>query len=224
MRNEHHDIAHAYNVRSAWALLTLGRLLGEKTYEQVALANADWTVGQQTANGFFLNNIFEPGRNANTHGIAYVLQGLFEIHLISGRDSYLAVVRRTAERIVSVYGARRRLVSEIGENWEFLSRHVCLTGYAQLASVFFKLYCLEGDKRYLNAGLNLLDDVAATQDVTSSRKPHYGGIKGSHPIYGRYAPLQYPNWATKFFIDALLAKQGALNAPTDRLPLQLSAG
>ena len=58
----------------------------------------------------------------------------------------------------------------------------------------------------------------------SLRKPHYGGIKGSFPVYGRYAPLQYPNWATKFFIDALLAKQGALNAPTGRLPLQLSAG
>jgi hypothetical protein len=60
--------------------------------------------------------------------------------------------------------------------------------------------------------------------VTSLAKPHYGGIKGSQPIYGRYAPLQYPNWATKFFIDALIAKERALNAPTDRFPLQLSAG
>lgn len=224
VRNEHHDMAHAYNVRSAWALLTLGRLLRDDRFEKVALGNADWTVAQQRENGFFLNNVFEPGWNANTHGIAYVLQGLLEIHCISGRESYLAAVRRTAERIVSVYGARRQLVSEIGENWTFLSRHLCLTGYAQLAIVFFKLYRLQGDTRFLNAGLNLLDDVAATQDVTSTSRPHYGGIKGSFPIYGRYAPLQYPNWATKFFIDALLAKQGALNAATDRLPVQLSAG
>lgn len=224
VRNEHYDMAHAYNVRSAWALLTLGRLLGEKAYENVALANADWTVAQQTANGFFLKNIFQPGWNANTHGIAYVLQGLLEIHCISGRETYLTAVRRTAERIVSVYGTKRRLVSEIGENWEFLSSHLCLTGYAQLAIVFFRLYGLEGNERYLNAGLNLLDDVAVTQDVTSPGRPHYGGIKGSLPIYGRYSPLQYPNWATKFFIDALLAKQGALNVPTDRFPLQLSAG
>jgi hypothetical protein len=224
VRNEHFDMAHAYNVRSAWALLTLGRLLGEKMYEDVAFANADWTVAQQTANGFFRNNIFQPGWNANTHGIAYVLQGLLEIHCISGRDSYLAAVRLAAERIVSIYDAKRHLVSEIGENWEFLSGHLCLTGYAQLAIVFFRLYGLSGDKRYLDAGLNLLSDVAATQDVTSPAKPHYGAIKGSQPIYGRYAPLQYPNWATKFFIDALIAKEGALNAPTDRFPLQLSAG
>ena len=205
-------------------MLTLGQLLGEKTYENVALANADWTAAQQATNGFFRNNIFQPGWNANTHGIAYVLQGLVEIHCISGRESYLAAVRRAAERIVSVYGAERHLSSEIGENWELLSSHLCLTGYAQLAIVFFRLYGLEGDKRHLNTGLNLLDDVAATQDVTSPGTPHYGGIKGSLPIYGRYAPLQYPNWATKFFIDALLAKQRALNPLTGRLPLQLPAG
>lgn len=224
VRNEHYDMAHAYNVRSAWALLTLGRLLGEKRFEDVALANADWTVAQQTESGFFRSNVFQPGWNANTHGIAYVLQGLIEIHCISGREAYLAAVRRAADKIVAVYGAKRRLVSEIGENWEFLSSHLCLTGYAQLAIVFFRLYGLDPDKRYLNAGLNLLDDVAATQDTTAQDKPYYGGIKGSRPIYGRYAPLQYPNWATKFFIDALLAKQRALNALPDRLPLQLSAG
>jgi hypothetical protein len=223
VRNEHYEIAHAYNVRSAWALLTLGRLLGDKRYEDFALANADWTVAQQTAEGFFRNNIFQPGWNANTHGIAYVLQGLLEIHCISGRDSYLAAVRRTAERILSIYGTERRLASEIAENWEFRSKHLCLTGYAQLAIVFFRLYDIGRDKRYLDAGLKLLEDVAATQNLTEPKKPHYGGIKGSQPIYGRYAPLQYPNWATKFFIDALLAKHRALNAPTHRLPLQLSA-
>ena len=222
VRNEHYEMVHSYNVRSAWALLTLGRLLGDKKYENVALANADWTVAQQVANGFFLNNVFQPGWNANTHGIAYVLQGLIEIHCISGGASYLAAVRRAAERIISIYGTKRYLASEIGENWEFLARHLCLTGYAQLAIVFFRLYSLDGDKRFLNIGLNLLDHVAATQNVTSPEKPYYGGIKGSFPIYGRYAPLQYPNWATKFFIDALLAKQRALTVPTGR-PLQLSA-
>ena len=223
-RNEHYNMVHAYNVRTAWALLTLGRLLGDKAYENVALANADWTVEQQTSSGYFRNNIFQPGWNANTHGIAYVLQGLTEIYAISGRQTYLVAVCRAAERILEIYGAQRHLASEIGENWEFLSKHRCLTGYAQLAIVFFRLYGLTGDKRFLDAGLNLLDDVAATQDVTSPGKPYYGGIKGSLPIYGRYAPLQYPNWATKFFIDALLAKQAALNAPADRPALQLTAG
>jgi uncharacterized protein YyaL (SSP411 family) len=224
VRNEHYDMAHAYNVRSAWALLTLGRILGEARYETAALANADWTVAQQAGNGFFRNNIFQPGWNANTHGIAYVMQGLIEIHAISGRESYLAAVRKAAEPILAAYSSHGYLASEIGENWDFRSRHRCLTGYAQLAIVLFRLYGLEGDKRHLDAAIRLLGDVAATQDVTSRGSPQFGGIKGSLPIYGRYAPLQYPNWATKFFIDALLAKKRALTAQTGRRALQLSAG
>jgi len=70
----------------------------------------------------------------------------------------------------------------------------------------------------------MLDEVAATQNLTARGQPHYGGIKGSYPIYGRYAPLQYPNWAAKFFVDALLAKQGALNSSAHSIPVQLSAG
>jgi hypothetical protein len=44
--------------------------------------------------------------------------------------------------------------------------------------------------------------VRARQE-TADRSPGLrGAIPGSHPIWGRYAPLTYPNWATKFFVDA----------------------
>ncbi len=73
------------------------------------------------------------------------------------------------------------------------------------------------------AAVGLLDDVASTQDVESRGASHFGGIKGSLPIYGRYAPLQYPNWATKFFADALLAKRKALSGNIGREPGSLFA-
>ena len=31
-----------------------------------------------------------------------------------------------------------------------------------------------------------------------------GAIKGAHPINGGYHPWQLPNWATKFYADALM--------------------
>jgi hypothetical protein len=223
VRNEHFNMPHAYNVRSAWALLTLGRLLEEGTFEKVALANADWTVAQQNAHGFYASNSFQPGRNANTHGLAYVMQGLLEIHCISGQERYLESVRRAAEKVVSIYGSRGRIAGELGSEWEFLATHLCLTGYAQLAIVLYKLYEMGGEERYLTTANALLADVAATQDVTSANSAHYGGIKGSLPVYGRYAPLQYPNWATKFFIDALLAKKSALAGVKSRQEPYLSA-
>ena len=79
-----------------------------------------------------------------------------------------------------------------------------------------KLFDMTSDKKYRDVGLELLGAVAGTQDLASPSEPHYGGIKGSLPIYGRYAPLQYPNWATKFFIDALLTKSAVMNEKSDQ--------
>jgi len=31
-----------------------------------------------------------------------------------------------------------------------------------------------------------------------------GAIAGSYPLWGRYLRWRYPNWAAKFFLDALL--------------------
>jgi len=33
-----------------------------------------------------------------------------------------------------------------------------------------------------------------------------GGIAGSAPIWGRYSMFEYPNWAAKFFADAMMMR------------------
>ncbi len=43
------------------------------------------------------------------------------------------------------------------------------------------------------------------QDLEITHPAVRGGIAGSFPIYGAYERLKYPNWASKFFIDAILA-------------------
>lgn len=218
-RNLSHDIPHAYTVRAAWPLMAFGRLDGDAASVTAAASNMRWTLAQQQPNGFFANNSFKPGEPANSHGIAYVLRGLLELHLITGDESALRGVRLAADRLLALYGSRRRIAAQLGPRWQPLCSHVCLSGCAQLAVLFFKLFDLTEDERYLNAALGLTDDVAASQHVGDGRAPHHGGIKGSQPIYGRYAPLQYPNWATKFFIDALLAKKSSWPAYAHRAAL-----
>ena len=41
------------------------------------------------------------------------------------------------------------------------------------------------------------------QDIHTDDLNVRGAIKGSFPIWGRYAPMSFPNWPVKFFIDAL---------------------
>ena len=42
------------------------------------------------------------------------------------------------------------------------------------------------------------------QDLTQRDLNRAGGLKGSHPVNGGYLTWRYPNWATKFFADALM--------------------
>jgi hypothetical protein len=80
----------------------------------------------------------------------------------------------------------------------------CLTGEAQVALVLARLSKITGNKAYAETGRQLMEDVARLQDTESPFAETYGGISGSHPLWGGYGPFNYLNWAPKFFMDALL--------------------
>ena len=223
VRNTSDGLVHSYNVRAAWSLIELGKLADRPDLVAAGERNVRWTLTQENDRAFFRNNAFRRGGNALTHGIGYVLSGLVESYLLTGREEYLAPVRRSAERLVSLYGRRGRLVAELDESWGELSDHICLVGYCQLAIVLMQLFEVERDARYLNLALQLIDDVKCTQELGNTDAPHVGAIPGSYPIHGRYARLQYPNWATKFFVDALLLKRGILSDYADHVLDELPA-
>ena len=206
-RHVSHDMLHTYNVRSAWALVAYGSVENDQEAIDAGLKNVDWTLTQQRPNGFFDNNGFKPGGNANTHGTAYVLRGLLQVHLLTQRQEVLKAVVRAAVALRDRFKAEGWLAAEIGPDWEFKSRHVCLTGCAQLAIIFYRLAMLTDDQSYIGPAEQLVAQVAATQNTKKRLAVDYGGVAGSYPIYGAYAPLQYPNWATKFMVDALLVRK-----------------
>jgi hypothetical protein len=59
----------------------------------------------------------------------------------------------------------------------------------------------------LNATLRILDQIKATQSLTSGNPGILGAIPGSHPAWGGYNPLSFPNWATEFLADAILRQE-----------------
>lgn len=223
VRHIDNAILHTYNVRAAWGLMATGKLRGEARFIEGAERNARWTLAQQNDAGYFANNAFKKGGNANTHGTAYVMRGLLQIHELSGDRDYLAAVVRAADALQARYREQGWIAAEIGPRWQYLSSHICLTGYAQLAIIFYRLFQQTGDAGYRETADRLLADVGRTQFLGDETKPYCGAIAGSLPIYGRYAPLQYPNWATKFFLDAHLTKRQCARGQT-QLPFQLYGG
>ncbi|MEZ5815884.1 MAG: hypothetical protein R3D44_02250 [Hyphomicrobiaceae bacterium] len=223
VRHMSHDMIHAYNVRSAWGLMAFGKLAGNEAYVSRAADCAKWTISRQNEQGFYLDNAFKPGGNANSHGTAYVMRGLLQIHLLSGDPACLASVRRAADAVCRHYEDNGRVAAELGPHWQPLASHICLTGYAQLAIVLYRLGAITGEATYRAMADRLLADVAARQTLGEDG-PWHGGIPGSFPIWGRYAPLQYPNWATKFFIDALLVQKSVAAGQASWRDVDLYAG
>jgi hypothetical protein len=85
------------------------------------------------------------------------------------------------------------------------------TGHAQLAIMWLKIYNKYDDLRYLNASLKILDRVSLLIPCYTFIK-RKGGVPGSYPFWGKYMIFRQPNWATKFFIDAILLEDEALKS------------
>jgi len=213
-KNVHNDIPHTYNSRVSWALLELNKIVKNELYENVARANIEWTLNQQLSNGYFRNCNFKKNELPNLHGISYTLRGLIESYYILKEEKLLLAVELTAKRLQRKYELTKNLYTFWDENWRnhdkyssILShKYICLTSYAQLGMVFLILGEVKNDLSYINTGFKLIDTLKKFQNIKTKNKGIYGGIAGSFPIYGRYSFLQYPNWAAKFFADAIIMK------------------
>jgi len=202
-RHEHLGTPHVYNTRTAWALLELDALEPDRRRLDVARANLDWALEEQRDSGFFDHCSFRVGTPPFTHTIAYAAQGLLEAGVRLGDARYVHAARRAADAALAHLRADGFLPARISVDGSARAITCCLTGNCQFALVWARLDELQPDARYRDAACRALDYVMSTQNLEARDDGVRGAIAGSHPLWGRYAPLTYPNWAAKFFIDAM---------------------
>jgi uncharacterized protein YyaL (SSP411 family) len=195
---------HAYHTRVAWALLEVYAESGEGELLSAARKQLSWAMAQQLDNGWFRSNAFTVNGTPSLHTIAYAARGLLEAGVILGEPRYLWAARKTADALLSGQGRAGALRGEYDSEWRSTAGWSCLTGNAQTAIIWLKLYALDGDEAYLTAARQAIAFLKVTQNLRAGDGGVRGGIKGSHPLSGGYAPYTYPNWATKFFLDALM--------------------
>ncbi len=225
-RHTHLGVPHVYNTRVAWALLQVHQESPHEDRLRVARANLDWALTQQTAAGLYAQNAFEPGVAPFTHTVAYAIRGLWESGELLDDDRYRDSARRAANAMLAHVREDGFIPGQVDDDHRAAASYCCLTGNAQLAIVWAKMFKRDGDPRHKDAAVRALRYVMAHQDLTTSDPNRRGAIKGSHPAWGRYSPLTYPNWATKFFVDAMLEchewlgeRAQILNASFDRVTL-----
>ena len=205
-RNEHLNTPHVYNTRTAWALLRMNQVQYDANRERVARVNLDWAVSEQQASGFFDKCSFEKGLAPFTHTIAYATRGLLESGALLHDDRYVGAAQRCAEAALMHVRDDGFMPGQITIDGKAVASYCCLTGNCQFSIVWAKCFDRTGNEEYRRSVIRAMDYVMRCQDIHSPNLDVRGAIKGSQPIWGRYAPLSLPNWPAKFFVDAMILR------------------
>jgi len=207
-RHAFNVIPHTYYTRVAWALAELGAHAGERDFSVSAQRNADWAVAQQQTNGWFGHTGFTVASHAApyTHTIAYTMEGLLETGALLDRREYIDAVMRAADSWIETVREDGYCSGKYDRDWKSGARFACLTGSAQFALILLRLYTLSGREKYFETAQTLTRFLCRRQALSGAPEIR-GAIAGSWPIWGGYQRFAYPNWAAKFFIDALLLQK-----------------
>jgi uncharacterized protein YyaL (SSP411 family) len=195
---------NVYNTRSAWGLAEVHRVTGDDRYLDAAVKNVSWALSQQLPNGWFENNSLMDIDNALLHTIAYAMRGVFEVGVCAGESRFVEAAVRVGDAVLERLRNDGSVSGTFDRNWGRETEWICLTGVAQMALNWLRLYQVLGEERFAAGARRALDYLKKTQDLEHRNPGIRGGIKGSMPLSGPYSSYELPNWAAKFFADALL--------------------
>ena len=195
-----------YDTHTAWGLLEAARVEPNRGYGDAALANVRWAMTRQHSNGWIDNCCLSNFSSPLTHTLGYALRGIWEAYRFSGDRQFLESARRLADGLKSVLREDGYLPGSLRSDWSSAVKWVCLTGSVQIAYCWLSLFQETGDTSYRDAGFAANSYVRRTVRLTGPLDTR-GAVKGSFPIDGNYGRYEYPNWAAKFLIDALVLEQ-----------------
>jgi uncharacterized protein YyaL (SSP411 family) len=183
------------------SLLRLGRLLDDESFVSTARGRLEATLSMQGENAW-LGRAPAP---RSSREIAQTLGGLVTAYEESGDERLLEATLRACETLIRKLEVNRRLAGAYDAAWKPVGDE-CLAGTAQLGALWFRVYELTGDPRFLNAGLKAVDHAASRQ-ARLRWPPVHGALPGADPIDVRRG---FPTVATAALVVALVRRSSAL--------------
>ena len=207
---------NVYNTRSAWGMIRAYQISDEKRFLASAIRNLEWAQTQRLENGWLANNCLQDDSQPFVHTIAYAMRGFMEVGAAAEREDFLQQAICMGDALERSLPENGYLPGRFDSLWRPTVSWSCLTGNAQIAINWARLYQLTGEERFRQAARRINRFTKTTQRLTGDIEER-GAIKGSHPIDGGYHPWQCPNWAAKFFADALMLED--IIYSSDRAPI-----
>jgi uncharacterized protein YyaL (SSP411 family) len=196
--------ATLYNARTAWALAEAGRRLRVPAFSAAAASALYAVAKHQRTNGWIPECCLTDPARPLLHTLAYTVRGLLEGGRVLEDAGLVACAAVAARRLAALVGPDGRMPGRLDQAWMPGARWSCLTGEAQMANIWLRLQEITGESSWLEPVGPVLRFLKSTQNRSSRDPGLRGGIKGSYPVSGEYGRYQTLNWATKFFVDALL--------------------
>ena len=199
-----------YNARTAWALAEAGVRFGERRFTDTARTYLAAVAARQHDNGWLpACCLYDPERPL-LHTLAYGIRGLLEGGRVLGEPRFLHHAERAARNLATAVREDGWLAGKFDATWQPAASWSCLTGSAQVANIWLRLFEVTGDRAWLEPVASVLRWLKATQNGSSASPGLRGGIRGSEPVDGEYGRFEVLSWATKFFADALMRHDAVL--------------
>lgn len=192
----------SYYTRAIWGVLRADDVLQHPDIQPAMCRALHFYAQRFTPQNTVRDWGFRPGEAAFTHTIAYTLEGFVECAVRLGERDVLAKTAACMDVLLAVRHRDGRTAGRYDERWRGDYSFICLTGNAQLSIVCRRLFRLTGEPKYARAADEFLAEIIDFQKVSPNPNLH-GALPGSAPFSGKYMRWRYPNWAAKFFLDAL---------------------
>lgn len=203
------NAAHTYYSMVAWALAEVSQCTADRSnssrFALAAEKNLDWVLTHFRPSGW-IDGINLQGHPNYLHFVAYVLQGALECGIVLRRNDAVEAVAKSSWVLLRKFETNKYLPGAYERDFKRPLRFTCLTGNAQMACVWLRLFEITDDLRYFNAALKM-NEMLKQLIPSRGRRGIVGGVSGSFPVWGRYQPLRYISWGCKFFADAIILEE-----------------
>ena len=209
-KNAFMNVPRVYDSYVDAPLLQAYQHTGNELYKEKALKNLYWIIEKkQLENGWFVDcdNTIRRNDKPILHTISYTIDGLLDCGIFLNNEKILNAARLSADKLLEIFSDKKFLNGRFDHNWHG-SEYLITTGCAQIALIWLKLFKLTGNSQYFSAANSMNNLLMYVQNrKVSETNDTKGALPGSFPVWGKYEPFCFPNWATKYFADSLLMEQ-----------------
>jgi len=198
---------YTYNTRTAWSLLELSAADNNRAFQEAAIRNIEFALDQQQENGWFRSNCLNDPSQPLLHTIAYCIRGILEAGILLNNHQYISRAKKAANALLRKQRPDGSLAGRFDHQWEPTVTWSCLTGDAQIAIIWGRLFQVTGEFVYADAMRRANRYLKSVQLLKTNNPDLYGGISGSDPVSGGYGKFEILNWGVKFFADALMLER-----------------